>query len=207
MLVLPQWVAVLPSGREHVLRECTGCTEPGACDLRLEPLRGGNADGHGTGAGGTRCTDGGPKRGWNADGTGGELLHRTEHGHHENDGDGADGPTDGDPHSGAMGRSDGIFREGSGPGIVGLRARNVASLLDVQNGTIFEARIVIGGVAARPLRLRRVENAIAGRPINEETLEEAGRLAVQNARPLQFNAYKIALTRNLVKRAIRDAIA
>ena len=84
---------------------------------------------------------------------------------------------------------------------------NVASALDVRNGTIFEARIVVGGVAARPLRLRRVENAIAGRPINEETLEEAGRLAVQNARPLQFNAYKIALTRNLVKRAIREATA
>ena len=84
---------------------------------------------------------------------------------------------------------------------------NVAATLDVQNGTIFEARIVVGGVAARPLRLRRVENAIAGRPVNEETLEEAGRLAVEDARPLQFNAYKIALTRNLVKRAIREAAA
>lgn len=84
---------------------------------------------------------------------------------------------------------------------------NVASTLDVQNGTIFEARIVVGGVAARPLRLRRVENAIAGRPINEQTLEEAGRLAVQGARPLQFNGYKVALTRNLVKRAIREAVA
>ena len=84
---------------------------------------------------------------------------------------------------------------------------NVASALDVQSGTIFEARIVVGGVAARPLRLRRVENAIAGRPVNEGTLEEAGRLAVEEARPLQFNAYKIALTRNLVKRAIREATA
>ena len=84
---------------------------------------------------------------------------------------------------------------------------NVAAALDVQGGTIFEARIVVGGVAARPLRLRRVENAIAGRPVNEETMEEAGRLAVEDARPLQFNAYKIALTRNLVKRAIREAAA
>ena len=84
---------------------------------------------------------------------------------------------------------------------------NVAAALDVQGGTIFEARIVVGGVAARPLRLRRVENAVAGRPVNAETLEEAGRLAVENARPLQFNAYKIALTRNLVTRAIREAVA
>ena len=82
---------------------------------------------------------------------------------------------------------------------------NVASALNVQDGVIHEARIVVGGVAARPLRMRRVENRIAGRPVNEETLEEAGRLAVEGARPLKFNAYKIALTRNLVKRAIREA--
>jgi len=84
---------------------------------------------------------------------------------------------------------------------------NVAAAFDVQGGTIHEARIVVGGVAARPYRLRRVENAIAGRPINEQTLDEAGRLAVQGARPLQFNQYKVALTRNLVKRAIREASA
>ena len=41
----------------------------------------------------------------------------------------------------------------------------------------------------------------------EETLDEAARLAVQGARPLQYNGYKLALTRNLVKRAIRDASA
>jgi xanthine dehydrogenase YagS FAD-binding subunit len=84
---------------------------------------------------------------------------------------------------------------------------NVASVLDVQGGIIYEARIVVGGVAARPFRMCRVENAIAGRPINEQTLEEAGRLAVQGARPLQFNQYKVALARNLVKRAIREASA
>ncbi|MEX1258486.1 MAG: xanthine dehydrogenase family protein subunit M [Gemmatimonadota bacterium] len=84
---------------------------------------------------------------------------------------------------------------------------NVASVLDVQGGVIQDARIVVGGVAARPLRMERVESAIRGRAINEATLEEAGRLAVQGARPLQYNAYKIALTRNLVKRAIREASA
>jgi xanthine dehydrogenase YagS FAD-binding subunit len=84
---------------------------------------------------------------------------------------------------------------------------SVASVLDIQGGVIHEARIVLGSVAAKPLRMRRVENAIAGRPVNEETLDEAARLAVQGARPLQFNQYKVALSRNLVKRAIRDASA
>lgn len=84
---------------------------------------------------------------------------------------------------------------------------NVASALDMDGSTIRQARIVMGGVAARPLRMRRVENAIVGRTVDEATLEEAARVAVLGARPLQFNEYKIALTRNLVKRAIRDAAA
>jgi xanthine dehydrogenase YagS FAD-binding subunit len=84
---------------------------------------------------------------------------------------------------------------------------NVASVLDLDGGTVRGARIVVGGVAARPLRMRRVETLVTGRRVDDATLEEAAQAAVQGARPLQYNAYKIALTRNLVKRAIREAKA
>ena len=53
------------------------------------------------------------------------------------------------------------------------------------------------------MRLGAVEDAVAGKPRNEETAAMAGALAVQGARPLTHNAYKIPLVRNLVKRAIR----
>jgi xanthine dehydrogenase YagS FAD-binding subunit len=43
---------------------------------------------------------------------------------------------------------------------------------------------------------------VRGKPANAATGEMAGKLAVQGAVPLQFNAYKIPLMRNLVKRAI-----
>jgi len=75
---------------------------------------------------------------------------------------------------------------------------NVAAALDVANGTIQDARIAVGGVAARPLRMKETEQAISGHAPNEQTL---------GARPLQFNEYKVALTKNLVKRAIREARA
>ena len=39
-------------------------------------------------------------------------------------------------------------------------------------------------------------------PPNAATGEMAGKLAVHGAVPLQFNAYKVPLMRNLVKRAI-----
>jgi xanthine dehydrogenase YagS FAD-binding subunit len=80
---------------------------------------------------------------------------------------------------------------------------NVAAALKVSNGTIQGSRIVINAVAAHPMRLKAVEDLVAGKPRNEETAKLAGDLAVQGAQPLAHNAYKIPLMRNLVKRAIR----
>jgi len=80
---------------------------------------------------------------------------------------------------------------------------NIAATLKVSNGTIQGSRIVVNAVAAHPMRLTSVEDAVAGKPRNEETATMAGELAVQGARPLAHNGYKIPLMRNLVKRAIR----
>jgi xanthine dehydrogenase YagS FAD-binding subunit len=50
--------------------------------------------------------------------------------------------------------------------------------------------------------LKAVEDAVRGKSRSAATGDMAGKLAVQGAVPLQFNAYKIPLMRNLVKRAI-----
>jgi xanthine dehydrogenase YagS FAD-binding subunit len=79
---------------------------------------------------------------------------------------------------------------------------NVASAMTTSGGRIERIRIAVNGAAARPLRLKAVEDAVRGKPRDAGTGEMAGKLAVQGAVPLQFNAYKIPLMRNLVKRAI-----
>ena len=79
---------------------------------------------------------------------------------------------------------------------------NVASAMKSSGDTIQNIRIAVNAVAARPLRLKMVEDAVRGKPHNAATGEVAGKLAVQGTVPLQFNAYKIPLMRNLVKRAI-----
>src|SRR5580700_1290711 len=79
---------------------------------------------------------------------------------------------------------------------------NVASATVLSGDTIERIRIAVNAAAARPLRLKTVEDAVRGKPPNAATGEMAGKLAVQGAVPLQFNAYKIPLMRNLVKRAI-----
>ncbi len=79
---------------------------------------------------------------------------------------------------------------------------NVASAIVLSGDTIQKSRIAVNGAAARPLRLKSVEDAIRGKQRSAVTGEMAGKLAVQGAVPLQFNAYKIPLMRNLVKRSI-----
>ena len=63
------------------------------------------------------------------------------------------------------------------------------------------------GVAARPLRLARVEDVVRGRMRSEDTGTIAGRMAVEGAVPLAHNAYKVPMLRNLVKRAITGSDA
>ncbi len=79
---------------------------------------------------------------------------------------------------------------------------NVASATKLSGGNIQDIRIAVSAVAPRPMRLKAVEDAVKGKPANADTGEMAGKLAVQGAVPLQFNAYKIPLMRNLGKRSI-----
>jgi xanthine dehydrogenase YagS FAD-binding subunit len=79
---------------------------------------------------------------------------------------------------------------------------NVASAIKLSGNTIQDIRIVVNAAAARPLRLKSIESAVRGRTREASTGEMAGKLAVEGAVPLQFNAYKIPLMRNLVKRSI-----
>jgi len=79
---------------------------------------------------------------------------------------------------------------------------NVASAMRVSGNKIERIRLAVNGSAARPLRLRSVEDAVRGKPATATTGEMAGKLSVKGAVRLQCNAYKISQMRNLVKRAI-----
>jgi len=79
---------------------------------------------------------------------------------------------------------------------------NVASAMVVNGGNIERIRIAVNAAAAHPLRLTAVEDAVRGQPRNAATGEMGGKLAIAGAEPLRYNAYKIPLMRNLVKRAI-----
>ena len=81
---------------------------------------------------------------------------------------------------------------------------SVAAAFRTSGGTIEEARIAVNGVAPYPVRLHAVERLVAGSSGDEATANAAGVLAVQGARALRHNDYKIPLMRNLVRRAVRS---
>jgi len=80
---------------------------------------------------------------------------------------------------------------------------NVACAKVVTDGKIERIRIAVNAVAAHPWRLSQVEEAVTGKPVNDETAEMAGQMAIKGAVPLRYNGFKVPLMRNLVKRAIR----
>ncbi len=79
---------------------------------------------------------------------------------------------------------------------------SVASVLRLEDGICAEANIAIGAVAPVPIKAVAAERTIKGRVITAETAAEAAEAAVANAKPLSMNAYKVEITKTLVKRAI-----
>jgi xanthine dehydrogenase YagS FAD-binding subunit len=78
---------------------------------------------------------------------------------------------------------------------------NIAVAMKMSGERIDMARFVLGAVAARPWQLPKVEAAVGGAE-RKVIAEKAGEIAIEGAKPLAHNGYKVALAGNLVKRAI-----
>ena len=81
-----------------------------------------------------------------------------------------------------------------------------AVTLQMNGGTVKTARVVLGHVATMPWRSPEAEQAITGKAVNEATATAAGQAAVQKAKPMGKNEYKVQLTRVAVKRALLAAV-
>jgi xanthine dehydrogenase YagS FAD-binding subunit len=77
-----------------------------------------------------------------------------------------------------------------------------AACLHIENGVIAEARLALGGVAAKPWRARAAEAALVGVRPNPDGFRRAAEAALAEARPSGDNAFKIELARRIVGRAL-----
>ncbi len=78
--------------------------------------------------------------------------------------------------------------------------------LTMDGETVTAARVVLFGVAPIPWRSKDAERAITGKRVTPENAATAGEAAVLAAAPLSMNAYKVALARTVVKRALLSTV-
>ncbi len=82
-----------------------------------------------------------------------------------------------------------------------------AACLRLEGGVIAEARLALGGVAAKPWRAAAAEARLAGARPDAAMFSEAAGLALEGARPSGDNGFKIELARRVIVRALTLAAA
>jgi xanthine dehydrogenase YagS FAD-binding subunit len=75
---------------------------------------------------------------------------------------------------------------------------SVAAALELGGDAIVGARIALGGVAPKPWRARRAEEALRGQPATEATFLQAADAELSDARPLSGNGFKVDLARRTI---------
>ena len=82
---------------------------------------------------------------------------------------------------------------------------SAASAITLSGGVCSHARIVLGAVAPMPVRAKRAEDFLAGKELTPEVCSRAAATALENAKPLSMNAYKIPIGKTLVRESIQAA--
>jgi xanthine dehydrogenase YagS FAD-binding subunit len=81
-------------------------------------------------------------------------------------------------------------------------AASAAVGVEMDGDAVRDVRIGLGGVASTPWRATAAEASLKGKPLTEETARAAGRIAFEDAEPLEGSAYKIALGADVVAGAL-----
>jgi xanthine dehydrogenase YagS FAD-binding subunit len=79
---------------------------------------------------------------------------------------------------------------------------SAAVVLDMDKEICQGARLVLGGVAPIPWRLPNVERLLTGQRVTPELAAKAGEAAIVGAQKLSKNAYKLPMTKALVRRTV-----
>jgi len=84
---------------------------------------------------------------------------------------------------------------------------SAAAALRIEQGTIKDARLALGGVAAKPWRARSAEKILAGCNPDAAAFRRAAEAALADAKPSGDNLFKIELAQRIIVRALTLAAA
>jgi carbon-monoxide dehydrogenase medium subunit len=86
----------------------------------------------------------------------------------------------------------------------------VGVLVRAANRTFEEVKIALGAVAPTPIRARRAERFLVGKPVNDQSIRQAAEEAVNEANPITdlraSREYRLGLVQELTCRAITQSL-
>jgi len=83
---------------------------------------------------------------------------------------------------------------------------DVAVVTEVSGGRCKKAEIALGAAAPVPIKSEEAAKMLKGKMINESVAASAGEASMKGATPLANNAYKVPVFKQIVKRAILNAV-
>jgi xanthine dehydrogenase YagS FAD-binding subunit len=83
---------------------------------------------------------------------------------------------------------------------------SVAAALHLENGKIVEARLASGGVSHKPWRWYDAENFLKGKEATVAVFSKAATIALQQAKPLEHNAFKVPMLKGAIEVALQNCL-
>jgi xanthine dehydrogenase YagS FAD-binding subunit len=82
----------------------------------------------------------------------------------------------------------------------------VATVVESSGGVVRDARVVMGGVAPTPWRAPKAEEFLRGKKLDEANSKQAGEIALEGAKPLKDNVYKVQMAKDLIQRGLLASV-
>ena len=83
---------------------------------------------------------------------------------------------------------------------------SVAAAVEIDDGMVSDVRLALGGVATKPWRARRVEDALRGQPATEESFRAAAATEFEDADLREHNAFKAELAQRALVRGLNTSM-
>ena len=83
---------------------------------------------------------------------------------------------------------------------------SVATIVESSGNVVRAAHVVMGGVAPIPWRATKAEEFLRGKRLDQATAKQAGEIALEGAKPLKDNIYKVKLAQDLIQRGLLAAV-
>ena len=81
---------------------------------------------------------------------------------------------------------------------------SVAAAVELENGTVKDVRLAMGGVAHKPWRAWKAEAMLKGQAATEENFRAAADAELADAKPLQHNAFKVELAARTITAVLNE---